>query len=119
VLTVLPPLPTLWMVLVYPGFGVATKEAYARVKLPFADTRAFDQTRIQENLFNRFESLVFPDHPKLPIVKKDLLAAGAPASLMSGSGSSVFGLASSEGHGRQILEKIRPHYPQSWLIHTL
>ncbi len=34
----LPPIQKTWMVLIYPNFGVSTKEAYAKVKLPFADS---------------------------------------------------------------------------------
>src|SRR5437879_6529839 len=33
------PLQKTWMVLVYPGFRVSTKEAYAKVKLPFVHIR--------------------------------------------------------------------------------
>src|SRR5439155_302484 len=33
----LKPLPKTWMVLVWPGFGISTKEAYAKVMLPFTD----------------------------------------------------------------------------------
>src|SRR5207302_1178250 len=45
------PLQKTWMVLVYPGFRVSTKEAYAKVKLPFAHVRL----RLQ-----RFRNLPFP-----------------------------------------------------------
>jgi 4-diphosphocytidyl-2-C-methyl-D-erythritol kinase len=115
----LPPIPKTWMVLVYPGFGVSTKEAYAKVMLPFADppTRRASDPRL--SLFNRFESLVFPDHPELPRLKSELLEAGATASLMSGSGSSVFGLASSRAQGEKILAHLQKKYNHCWLVHTL
>jgi len=35
------PLPKTWLVLVYPGFGISTKDAYAKVRLPFPDRRTF------------------------------------------------------------------------------
>lgn len=120
----LKPLPRTWIVLVYPGFGVSTKEAYAKVKLPFGQTRRLPNGQLKDVglwsvLFNRFEELVFPDHPPLPRVKEDLVKAGAIAALMSGSGSSVFGLVSSRSQGTRVLRAIRKRYPQSWLVHTL
>ncbi|MFA5975770.1 MAG: 4-(cytidine 5'-diphospho)-2-C-methyl-D-erythritol kinase [Elusimicrobiota bacterium] len=166
----LPPLPKMWMVLVYPGFGVSTKEAYGKVKLPFTDLRhvpspaalatlgrALPQRRGtrgatgncgspvvslnrergmtlsrrlmlpppaegegwgESTLFNRFETFIFPGHPELPQLKQRLLDAGCAAALMSGSGSSVFGLVPSSGAGRRVLTAIRKTYPQSWLVHT-
>jgi len=118
-LTPLPSLPETWLVVAYPGFGVATKEAYARVRLPFPNPRALDISRLTTDLFNRFEDLVFPVHPELPRLKQKLLQAGASAALMSGSGSAVFGLASSKAHGEQILTQVQKTYNQAWLVHTL
>jgi 4-diphosphocytidyl-2-C-methyl-D-erythritol kinase len=118
-LKALKPLPKTWFVLVWPGFGVSTKEAYAKVHLPFADPPPRRSTDPMKTLFNRFESLVFPDHPELPRLKQDLLGAGAKGALMSGSGSSVFGIVSSRAEGEKILAQLQSRYPHSWLVHTL
>jgi len=107
-----------WLVLVYPEFGVSTKEAYSRVRLPFNDPRRVDLKNLSLRLYNRFEELVFPDHPELPELKQELLRLGARAALMSGSGSSVFGLVRSKTAGEKVLAAIRPRYRQSWLVHT-
>jgi len=126
----LPALPKTWMVLVYPGFGVSTKEAYAKVRLPFktpSECSVGPGPNLKPGvflgqapkLFNRFEELVFPDHPELPKLKADLLAAGATGALMSGSGSSVFGVATNEAHGNQILSAIQKKYNHCWLVHTI
>jgi 4-diphosphocytidyl-2-C-methyl-D-erythritol kinase len=115
-------------VLVYPGFGVSTKEAYARVKLPFQNgipgalrlpTKGkIGGPRWAKFLFNRFEEFVFPGHPELPRLKEILLAEGAAATLMSGSGSSIFGIVNSPAEGKKILSRLRKRYNQSWLVHT-
>jgi 4-diphosphocytidyl-2-C-methyl-D-erythritol kinase len=138
----LKPLPKTWLVLVYPGFGVSTKEAYAKVRLPFNNPRKLNKSVIARSvatkqsqtseiatlpsvarndclLFNRFEDFIFPDYPQLPRLKQDLLDAGATASLMSGSGSSIFGIADSQSQGAQILARIQKKYNQCWLVHTL
>jgi len=44
---------------------------------------------------------------------------GALGALMSGSGSSVFGVVENEAQGRKIWSGIRKKYPQSWLVHTV
>jgi 4-diphosphocytidyl-2-C-methyl-D-erythritol kinase len=83
------------------------------------DPQILQKKNITGNLFNRFESLVFPDHPELPALKRSLLESGAEAALMSGSGSSVFGLVATREKGEEILAQIQSQYPQSWLVHTL
>jgi 4-diphosphocytidyl-2-C-methyl-D-erythritol kinase len=125
-LKALKPLPKTWLVLVWPGFGISTKEAYARVVIPakagiqktrdWAPASAGETSKV---LFNRFEEFVFPDHPELPQLKEDLLAAGATGALMSGSGSAVFGLAKSRAHGAQILATLQKKYNHCWLVYTI
>lgn len=123
----LPRLPKTWLVLVYPGFGVSTKEAYARVRVPlkrkpinrFIPLLTRPPSIWASQLFNRFEEFVFPDHPELPKLKQDLVDAGALGALMSGSGSSVFGIVESEAKGRKVLASMRKTYVQSWLVSTL
>ena len=43
-------------------------------------------------LYNSFEAVVFPEYPALRLIKERLLQNGAAAAMMSGSGSTVFGL---------------------------
>ena len=115
----LPSISRKWLVLVYPGFGVSTREAYAKVKLPFAGPQARRSTGSLNHLFNRFEQLIFPDHPELVQLKNRLLELGVTAALMSGSGSAIFGIMPSQKIGRAALAEIRRQYPQSWLVHTV
>ncbi len=46
---------------------------------------------------NDFEAVVFRLHPEIGRVKDALLGAGARRAMLSGSGSSVFGVFDSEG----------------------
>jgi 4-diphosphocytidyl-2-C-methyl-D-erythritol kinase len=111
--------PKTWLVIVWPGFGVATKDAYGKVQLPFATTAPRQKSDPRQALFNRFESLVFPDHPKLPALKQQLLDGGATAALMSGSGSAVFGVMPSQKAAHALRQSIKSAYPHSWVVHTL
>ncbi len=86
-----------YIVLVKPPVHVSTALAYADVKvkqlsislkklihLPLKDWRT--------TIFNDFEPSVFAKYPEIDEIKTKLYAAGATFALMSGSGSSVFGI---------------------------
>ena len=57
-------------------------------------------------LFNDLEAPVVARHPQVFEAKKELLAAGAFGSVMSGSGSSVVGLARDAAHAAEIARGI-------------
>ena len=125
----LPPLRKTWLVLVYPGFGISTQEAYAKVQVAVKGKKSVQKmipllthpepAAWASHMFNRFEEFIFPDHPELPKLKHALLNAGALGALMSGSGSSVFGVMPNEAQGQKALATLKPRYPQSWLVHTV
>lgn len=91
-------------VVVYPGFEVSTAWAYANFRLTKNRSKYTISTlhkvevgeiapnRWQEFLVNDLEPAVTRRHPEISRCKKDLVRLGARASLMSGSGSAVFGL---------------------------
>ncbi len=84
-----------WYVLVFPDFSVSTRWAYKNFKLTRkSDITIFDRRRLLTgNLWqNDLEEPVCARYPQLFTIKKSLLRAGAEASLMSGSGSTVFGV---------------------------
>jgi 4-diphosphocytidyl-2-C-methyl-D-erythritol kinase len=113
------PLPETWMVIVWPGFGISTKEAYAKVSLPLPVPQIHRHPDPRMCLYNRFESLVFPERPALPKLKQDFLDAGAQAALMSGSGSAVFGLVNSKQHGQDVLAELQKKYNHAWLVSAI
>ncbi|MFH1428657.1 MAG: 4-(cytidine 5'-diphospho)-2-C-methyl-D-erythritol kinase [Candidatus Margulisiibacteriota bacterium] len=82
ILTKLPDLPRQWLVLVKPGFSVSTAWAY----------KSFDLAKCQAELANHLESVVLKEYPEINKIKEQLLNLGAEKSLMSGSGSTVFGI---------------------------
>ena len=82
-----------YAVLVAPGIHVSTAEAYAalgRTRAPelTATTELFDYTSAR----NDFEPVVFARHPELKAIKRKLKKSGADLALMSGSGSTLFGI---------------------------
>jgi 4-diphosphocytidyl-2-C-methyl-D-erythritol kinase len=95
-------MPRHWIVLLVPGFGVSTTEAYgwwdaerelARgpiVREPQHVPGPWPSRSAQ--LINDFEIPIARHHPEIDQMKAALRRAGAVAAAMSGSGSAVFGL---------------------------
>ena len=90
--------------LVYPGFGISTAEVYKNLNLGLTKCKknlrqfllsyhAFD---VGYHLCNDLESAVESKYPEIFVAKEALLSHGAEGALMSGSGSTVFGLFSEE-----------------------
>ncbi|MGB9730450.1 MULTISPECIES: 4-(cytidine 5'-diphospho)-2-C-methyl-D-erythritol kinase [Calditerrivibrio] len=98
-----PLLPKAKILLVKPPFSVSTKEAYAGVKLRLTNNynedkiKSFvgygDMIKMQEN---DFEYTIFEKYPELSWIKNMLIKFGADGALMSGSGSTVYGVFSNE-----------------------
>lgn len=91
-----------WIVVVYPNIHVATPWAYTALSekrnglFPARESisRLFPHPSVEAllSIGNDFEEVVFDRYPEIARVKTSLLHFGAVRSLMSGSGSSVFGL---------------------------
>jgi len=91
-------------VVVYPGFGVSTAWAYGSLSGFHDDGGEYAETvkRLESghlsaedffrSLRNDFEPTVFGAYPALEGIKTALMQHGARAALLSGSGSSVFGI---------------------------
>jgi 4-diphosphocytidyl-2-C-methyl-D-erythritol kinase len=103
-------------VLVVPKFGVSTADAYAgidysqiarsrdktdRMVRALADG---DRKTVIQTVHNDFEHSVFVRHPKLRQLKERLRRAGCPAAFMSGSGSTIVGIAGDRAQAEQVRE---------------
>jgi 4-diphosphocytidyl-2-C-methyl-D-erythritol kinase len=107
-------LPAISLVLVYPGFPVSTAWVYRNLprKLTIPDLNNSILTRLKNVsdlgalLVNDLEELTLNRYPKIAIIKEKLLRAGAAGCLMSGSGSSVFGIFHSNRKARVAFRKI-------------
>jgi len=104
---------TFHWVLVGFGFGVRSPDAYRWWDEDGASTgpdpepllaaaSAGDAGSLGPLLFNDLEPPVFARHEELETAKARLLEAGALGAVMSGSGSSLIGLAADEGHAREL-----------------
>ncbi len=102
-----------FLILINPGFKISTADVYRSLKLNFAQSchkassmkEAFNQGDIEaigENLFNRLEEPVFEKFPSLIKIKNLLKEAGSFGALLSGSGSTLFGITTDESKALMI-----------------
>lgn len=111
-LTALDQVPSLWVVLVNPGIHVSTPWVYQNLRLTSRDQisiipRSYSSVEeVCELLSNDLEPVTCGRYPVLYDLKEMLIAAGARGSLMSGSGSTVFGIFAEEQPARQAAAEI-------------
>lgn len=91
----------LWLAVVKPAEGVSTAEAYRGVvpRIPEVGLEELLRgpiTNWQGSVCNDFEPHIFAAHPAIRSIKELLLDSGALYASMSGSGSAVFGLFTSQ-----------------------
>ncbi|SMP60173.1 4-(cytidine 5'-diphospho)-2-C-methyl-D-erythritol kinase [Anoxynatronum buryatiense] len=119
-----------WVVLVKPPVSVSTREVYEALKLDEIeerpDTLALIEALAQADsltmagaMANVLETVTIPQVPEIGELKRRLLALNATASLMSGSGPTVFGLFKDQEKARSAGEKLKRLYREVHVVHTL
>ena len=116
-------MPPVHVVILRPGFGVATADAYTwfdeerrRTKEPSHRAVPPGWPAWSATLRNDLETPVVGHHPAIGRIKQSLIDAGAAFAAMSGSGSAVFGLFERADAARRTANDLsRP----GWLsLHT-
>ncbi len=123
-------LPLLWLVLAKPAQGMPTPQAFALwdaspVYCP-TDPEALvaalwrrDIAAIRALVVNAFEKIISPHIPAVTELKQRLLAAGAVAAVMSGSGTTVVGLFFDQQQAKKALKVVQPLAAWCHLAHTV
>ena len=127
-LRLLPQLRRRWLVLAYPGFPVATAWVYGNLTLKLTKvsvntsiaTPLESLDTLEKLLVNDLEQVAIRRYPVIGRVKTTLSLAGAAGVLMSGSGSSVFGVFRSKRLAEQAFRRMRHEEGvQAFLVHVL
>lgn len=112
------------VLLVHPGVGIATKWVYSQLKIesltpaPSAVSlpAVFESMScVSRYLTNDLESVVLPVFQEVREARETLKACGADTALMSGSGSTVYGLYSDPKKLKQAAEALKVQRPQWWV----
>ena len=127
-LGLIPSFPRLSVVILYPGFPVSTSWVYHN--LAFKLTKPIENTSINFSLEDRrevkrvlvndLERVTIQCYPRIAFLKKRLVEEGAEGALMSGSGSSVFGIFHTEQKAKQAFRRLRVEEGvQAYLVRSL
>ena len=121
-------LPTHWVAIVRPPYGVSTAEAYAW----YDEDRAAGMRETRElqilpipwptraaQMINDLEPPVVRRHPDIGGLRSTLREAGAVAAAMSGSGSAVFGLFRERAPAARIVARFARGGAQAFLTRTI
>lgn len=116
-LTRLPAMPQCFIVIAKPPVSVSTKLVYGALdaledlKHPPIDDQidaleAHDLASLTSHMGNVLENVTIPMHPEIAQIKELMMKYGALASMMSGSGPTVFGIFSEESKAYEVKERI-------------
>ncbi len=108
-------LPFLWYLIAYPDESISTKMVYEGLKIVLTKKenditlmqRFFSVHDIAGLLENDLETVAIPMCPKIKVLKDRMIEAGAVGALMSGSGSSVFGIFENEAAADDGLSNLK------------
>ena len=118
------------LVLINPGIHSSTKEVYAActprpldgenaTARMVAALRAGDVGMIAAALMNDLQAPAVKQHPEIADALVSLKTAGVVGAMMSGSGSSVFGLVENEAEARRISSEMNARGYKAWAVQTL
>ena len=117
--------PPAWVVLVLPGFGVSTKEAFgwfdqrADAQVGPHNVGADLRVRPSHELVNDLEAPVIARHPEIGRIISALRRSGASQAAMSGTGSAVFGLFSSRPAAVRAANRLKSASRRALVTRTL
>ena len=121
---------TIHLVLVNPGVHSSTKEVYAACEARPLDVedltakmvaalKAGDLESIAAALMNDLQPPAVKQHPEIADALVSLRTAGVLGAMMSGSGSSVFGIVRDVAAAERISSELNARGLQAWPVQTL
>ena len=114
--------PPAWVVLLNPGVEVSARDAYLWLDESGNYTPPLDVPALLSALqtggalpyFNALQGAVAARHPEVGTALSALTEAGLHSPLMSGSGSTVFGLARTQAQARRAAAELQRRFPAWW-----
>ena len=117
-LSALPPMVKCPVLIAKPSISVSTKFVYQNLKLDeqtnhpdidalMKDIREKDFDGVCAHMGNVLESVTIPNYPVIAEIKQQMMRSGAQASMMSGSGPTVFGLFEDGETAKRALREMK------------
>ena len=117
-LTQLPPMIKCPVLIAKPSISVSTRFVYQNLKLDeqtnhpdidalMKDIREKDFDGVCAHMGNGLESVTIPNYPVIAEIKQQMMRSGAKASMMSGSGPTVFGLFEDGETAKRALREMK------------
>ncbi len=117
-LSPLPPMVKCPVLIAKPSISVSTKFVYQNLKLDdttihpdidrlIDDIKAKNLHDIAAHMGNVLETVTIPNYPVIDEIKKHMLSNGAVGAMMSGSGTTVFGLFDDEDTAKKAYKAMR------------
>ncbi len=127
-LTPLKPFGDVAVVVVKPCISISTPWAYRSLdhdNMDHPDTEAAaeaiergERNAVYGLMGNSFEKSIFRKYPEIESIKQRLIAFGADGALMSGSGSTVFGIFEDEARAKEAYQYYEGKYKEVFLTRT-
>lgn len=130
-LTPLPPFPSRWVVVANPGIPISTAWAYHTFSSDLGSTRGdmgrrilslFERGEVEKAIplsFNHLEEVILKRHPEVARLKSFLASLNVEPALMTGSGSSVFGMVEERHRAEAVVERLKQEGYFAVLCRTL
>lgn len=129
-LTILPPAPELWVVLVKPDVGLSAGQVYRYWDELKCDSGKYtpgvlksiengDRQDLMQAMGNDLEEAVRLLVPEVEDILQELQQAGAVKAMVSGSGPTVLGFVERQEEAKALAEKLRSKYSEIHITHTI
>lgn len=130
ILTPLPDMPPCYIVICKPPFSISTGDLFARVDSRTSKTHpdtagvisALEQGDLKglaRRMFNVFEDVLPRRDGEIAVIRSKLLEHGAISSVMTGTGSAVFGLYDSEAVAEKAYKQLSKEYKDCFLTRAI
>lgn len=128
-LTPLRPLKKTWCVIAKPDIAISTKEAYGALRMdkiirhPATDQligyiKAGEVKKLASGMVNVLEDACISRYPEIYEIRKLMQQQGAMGSMMTGSGSAVFGLFQSRNDAERCSNALKSRLREVFLVET-
>ncbi|MBF0224021.1 MAG: 4-(cytidine 5'-diphospho)-2-C-methyl-D-erythritol kinase [Desulfobacterales bacterium] len=104
------------VLVIYPGYGISTADVYKKFNFALTNKEknitnaSLKKGCLKSLLHNDLESVSISVYPEIKKIKDILIKEGSEGSLMSGSGTSVFGLFSDYDKAKKAYKFIKQNY---------